>query len=228
VNRTVDAPRRPSVPIGPKAGLRDLLAVYADTSVAFRAFLVHRWWHAHISDLERCVRTSGTVLDLGCGHGIFTNLMGLRSPQRRVLALERNPARAAFARGRVANVTVEDRDIMDAELPPVDVVTMTDVLHHLRSFDEQEAILDAASRILAPGGQLIVKEITKSRPVRYRLTYILDMLAFPGEKFFFRRHEQFAAALDARGFTTEFKPLWKWTPYGSYALVATKRRGPWT
>ncbi len=224
MRRAKVATRRPCDPIGPTAGLRDLLAVYADASVAFRTFLVHRWWHAHLSDLERCVRTSGTILDLGCGHGIFTNLMALRSPTRTILALERNPVKAAFARGRVANVTVENRDITDADLPEVDVVTMTDVLHHLRSFDEQDKALDAATRILAPGGQLIVKEITKSRPVRYRLTLILDMLAFPGERFFFRRHEQFAAALDSRGFTAEFKPLWKWTPYGSYALVGTKRR----
>ena len=33
---------------------------------------------------------SGTILDLGCGHGIFANLMGLRGPGRTILALERN------------------------------------------------------------------------------------------------------------------------------------------
>jgi 2-polyprenyl-3-methyl-5-hydroxy-6-metoxy-1,4-benzoquinol methylase len=210
-------------PIGPTAGLHDLLALYADAPLAFRVFLAHRWWHAHLSDLERFVRPTGTILDLGCGHGIFTNLMGLRGPERRILALERDPHKAAFARGRVSNITVEDRDIMRSEFPRVDVVTITDVLHHLGSFEEQEAILDAVGRILPVGGQLIVKEITKSRPVRYRMTWILDRIAFPRDTFYFRRHEELAALLEARGFTSEFRPLWARTPYGSYVHVCTKR-----
>ncbi len=210
-------------PLGPSAGLRDLLAVYSGASIAFKAFLAHRWWHAHLSDLERCVRPAGTILDLGCGHGIFTNLMGLRGPARRILAFELDQQKAAFARGRLSNVTVEDRDIVGSELPRADVVTLTDVLHHLDSLDEQAAILAAAGRALPPGGQLIVKEVTKSRPVRYRLTLLLDMIAFPRERFFFRRHEELAALIEASGFTTEFKPLWAWTPYGSYVHVCTKR-----
>jgi 2-polyprenyl-6-hydroxyphenyl methylase/3-demethylubiquinone-9 3-methyltransferase len=215
--------RAPRNPIGPNAGLRDLLDVYADTCLPFKAFLAHRWWHAHLSDLERCVRPRGTILDLGCGHGIFTNLMALRAPERQILALEKDPRKAAFARGRVVNVAVAERDILSADFPGVDVVTITDVLHHLRSFKEQEEILDAVRRILPPGGQLVVKEISKSRPIRYRFTYLLDTLAFPGEKFFFRHHEDFGTLLEAKGFTVEFKPLWKGTPTSSYVHVCTKR-----
>jgi len=217
------AGRRPREPIGPQAGLRELLAVYGDASLTFRIFLTHRWWHAHLSDLERCVRPEGTILDLGCGHGIFTNLMALRGPERRILALERDPRKAAFAGGRVSNVTVDNRDVMQSDLPPVDVVTITDVLHHLSSFAEQEAILDAIHKALPTGGQLVVKEITKSRPVRYRMTLLLDRIAFPRDTFYFRRHEELAALLDAKGFTPVFKELWSGTPYGSYAHLCTKR-----
>lgn len=217
--------RAPRPPIGPSAGLRDLVALYSDASLGLRAFLVHRWWHASMPAVERLVPESGTVLDLGCGHGIFANLMGLRGPARTILALERNAAKAALARDRVTNVRVEDRDVSKADLPPVDVVTLIDVLHHLDSFDDQGPLLDAVQRILPPGGTLVLKEVTTSRPVRYRLTRILDRLSYPRDRFYFRPHEEFQAMLEARGFAVAFHPLWARVPYAHYAFVATKPSG---
>jgi SAM-dependent methyltransferase len=209
-------------PIGPSAGLRDLLALYADASLGFRAFLAHRWWHASMPAVERLVPTEGTVLDLGCGQGIFANLMGLRGPGRAILALERNAEKAALARDRVTNVRVEDRDVSRSDLPPVDVATLIDVLHHLSSFEDQGPLLDTVHRILPPGGTLVLKEVTTSRPVRYRLTRVLDRLSYPRDRFYFRPHEELRAMLEARGFAVAFHPLWAHVPYAHYAFVATK------
>lgn len=217
---------RPSsrAPVGPEAGLKTLLELYADASLGFKLFVAHRWWHARMPAVEAFVVREGTVLDLGCGHGIFANLMGLRGPQRRILALEKNSAKAAFAHGRVSNVTVENRDIRDEQFPTVDAVTLIDVLHHLSSFEEQVVILDAVHRILPVGGQLVLKEVSRSRKVRYRLTCVLDRLAYPGDVFYFRRHEEFLKILAERGFSTEFHPLWSHVPYAHYVVAATKRR----
>ena len=218
--------RAPRPPIGPSAGLRDLVALYSDASLGLRAFLAHRWWHASMPAVERLVPDAGTILDLGCGHGIFANLMGLRGPGRTILALERNAAKAALARGRVTNVRVEDRDVSRSDLPPVDSVTLIDVLHHLDSFEEQAPLLDAVHRILPPGGTLVLKEVTTSRPIRYRLTRVLDRLSYPRDRFFFRPHEEFREMLEARGFTVAFHPLWARVPYAHYAFVARKSAGP--
>jgi SAM-dependent methyltransferase len=213
----------PHGPLGPEAGLRDLLALYRDESLAFKAFLAHRWWHASMPAVEQCVPREGEILDLGCGHGIFANLMGLRGPKRRVLALEKNPDKAAIARGRVTNVDVVDRDILHEEFPNVDAVTLIDVLHHLDSYEEQVTILDAVCRVLPVGGQLVLKEVTRSRPVRYRLTYALDRMAYPRDTFYFRRHEEFLRMLEQRHFSLDFRPLWAHVPYAHYVVVATKR-----
>lgn len=220
--------RAPRAPVGPAAGLGDLLSLYADASLPMKAFLVHRFWHASLSRLERLVVREGTVLDLGCGHGVFANLMGLREPGRTVLALEKNPEKAALARGRVTNVRVEDRDIASDTLPPVGAITLIDVLHHLRSYAEQEELLDAVTRVLPPGGQLILKEVSTALPARFRLTLLLDRIAYPGETFFFRHHDDFQRLLDERGFDSEFLPFWKGIPYSEYVFVARKRTAPAT
>ncbi|MEW6337631.1 MAG: class I SAM-dependent methyltransferase [Acidobacteriota bacterium] len=214
--------RAPRDPIGPGAGLRDLLAVYADTTPAFRLFLAHRWWHASLSEVERLVPREGVVLDLGCGHGIAANLFGLRAPGRRVVAIERNPDKAALARGRVANVEVIEHDVLDTALPEARTVTIVDVLHHLESREAQERILDAVGALLPPGGTLVLKEVTRSRPLRFRATLVLDRLAYPGERFHFRRHEEFVAMLEERGFAVEVVPLWRRVPYAHVALVGRK------
>ena len=216
------AGRAARAPIGPAAGLGDLLGLYADASWAFRAFLAHRWWHASMSAVERLVPAAGSILDLGCGQGIFANLMGLRGPDRQILALERNAKKAALARDRVTNVRVEDRDVSRAALPPVDTVTLIDVLHHLDSFEEQAPLLDAVRGILPVGGTLVLKEVTTSRAIRYRLTRVLDRLSYPRDRFYFRPHEEFRAMLEARGFTVSFHPLWTHVPYAHYAFVARR------
>jgi 2-polyprenyl-3-methyl-5-hydroxy-6-metoxy-1,4-benzoquinol methylase len=218
----VSARPAPRQPIGESAGLKELLALYPDASLGFRAFLAHRWWHASMPAVEEVVIREGTILDLGCGHGIFANLMGLRAPGRRILALEKNAEKAALARGRVTNVTVEDRDILDEDFPTVDAVTLIDVLHHLDSYDQQVTILDAVDRILPKGGQLVLKEVTRSRKLRFRLTYGLDRLAYPKDTFYFRRHEEFLKLLEERGYAIDFRPLWKHVPYAHYVAVATK------
>lgn len=220
--------RTPRAPAGPAAGLGDLLSLYADASLPMKVFLIHRWWHASLSRLERLVVREGTVLDLGCGHGVFANLMGLRAPERTVLALEKNPEKAALARGRVTNVRVEDRDIASDILPHVDAITLIDVLHHLRSFAEQEELLDTVARVLPPGGQLILKEVSTALPARFRLTLLLDRIAYRGETFFFRHHDDFRRLLEERGFDAEFLPFWKGIPYSEYVFVARKRPAPAT
>jgi SAM-dependent methyltransferase len=214
--------RTPRDPIGPGAGLRDLLTLYADTSPAFRLFLAHRWWHASLSAVERLVPREGVVLDLGCGHGIAANLFGLRAPGRRVVAIERNPDKAALARGRLGNVQVIEHDLLDAALPAARTVTIVDVLHHLESIEAQERVLDTVSALLPVGGTLVLKEVTRSRPLRFRATLVLDKLAYPGERFFFRRHEELAAMLEERGFAVEVVPLWRRVPYAHVALVGRK------
>jgi SAM-dependent methyltransferase len=215
--------RRPRAAVGPAAGLFDLLSVYSDVPLSLKAFIVHRYWHASLSRLERLVRREGTVLDLGCGHGAFANFMGLRAPARAVLALEKNPRKAALARGRVSNVSVEDRDISSETFPAVDAVTLIDVLHHMGSFAEQEALLDTIARVLPAGGQFVLKEVSTALRLRFRITRALDRIAYPGEKFFFRHHDEFRHLLLARGFEVELVPFWEGIPYSEYVLLATKK-----
>jgi 2-polyprenyl-3-methyl-5-hydroxy-6-metoxy-1,4-benzoquinol methylase len=209
--------------VGQAAGLRELLGIYDDASFGFRAFLVHRWWHASLPAIEQCIPRGASVVELGCGHGIFANFIGLRDPGRSVLALEQNEEKAAFAAGRVTNVRVETKDVRGIHVGEFDAVALVDVLHHLTSYEQQEELLDSALEMLRPGGTLIVKEVSKSFPVKFQLTLVLDRIAYPGDTFYFRRHEEFHTLLERRGLTVEYKNLSSHVPYAHVMFVCKKR-----
>lgn len=215
--------RGPQAPSGESAGLGALLQLYRDCSLGFRLFLVHRWWHARLPEVERLVPPSGLVLDLGCGHGVVANLMGLRSPARQVIGLERDTRKATVGRGRLTNVEIREGDVLDGDLPTAHVITICDVLHHLESHEAQHRLLDRAAGCLADGGVLVVKEVTRSRPWRYRATLVLDRIAYPRDRFYFLRHEELMGMLEARGFAVQMVPLWSRVPYAHYALVCHAR-----
>ena len=217
--KTRNAPRDP---IGPAAGLGHLLSLYRDCSLGFRLFVAHRWWHARLSEVESLVPESGLILDLGCGHGVVANLMGMRSSTRRVIGFERDGRKAAIGRGRLSNVEIRTCDVLRADLPPADVVSIIDVLHHLESPRAQQLLLEKAVACLGNTGVLVVKEVTRSRPLRFRATLVLDRLAYPRDRFYFLRHEELHQGLEGRGLSVEMIPLWRRTPYAHYAMVCRR------
>lgn len=207
-----------------EVGLKDLLHLYNDRPWTFRLFVAHRWWHARVPEVARLVPEAGVILELGCGHGVFANFLGLQSPRRRVIGVEKDARKVAVARGRLSNVEIITGDVLSESLPQADVVALFDVLHHLPSWTAQDETLDRARTCLAPRGLLIVKDVSRSLPLRWRATLVLDTLAYPFERFYFLRHEALIAKLNGLGFTTTMVPLWHRVPYAHYAVLA--RQGP--
>lgn len=102
--------------------------------------------------VSRWLSPRSRVLDVGCGTGAMTALVGRRVTGT-LTALEPNPARAAAARTRGLDVTcgVLDESFL-AGREPFEAIMFLDVLEHL--VDPAE-ILSIARKGLAPGGYVI-------------------------------------------------------------------------
>lgn len=110
----------------------------------------------HVEFVRGALRRAGgdgLVLDVGCGGGLFVRL--LRERGIRAVGLDVSPRAAALA-WRVNQVPVICGTLKDAPLAEGScaAVTMFHVLEHL---EDPTEYLDAAYRLLAPDGRLIVQ-----------------------------------------------------------------------
>jgi 2-polyprenyl-3-methyl-5-hydroxy-6-metoxy-1,4-benzoquinol methylase len=96
-------------------------------------------------------RPPGRLLDVGCGLGFFLRAMQRRFPDWEAEGYEISPAAVRHARERLGVANVQEGQIVPGTLPPrhFDVVTMWDVLEHLK---EPDRLLRCLHDALLPGG----------------------------------------------------------------------------
>lgn len=115
---------------------------------------------AYAEAMRRTIRPGSVVLDLGTGTGICA-LLACQLGARRVFAVDSNDAirlahRIAEDNGFADRIEFYQQSSIDLELPePVDTI-VSDLRGSMPLFQRHlHAIMDARSRLLAPGGNLI-------------------------------------------------------------------------
>ena len=73
------------MPTRPDAAAKAAMALYADAPRADRAHVGGRWWTAPFTAVEKSLPTTGRVLEVGCGHGLFVAYAALTGPRRTVV-----------------------------------------------------------------------------------------------------------------------------------------------
>ena len=115
--------------------------------------------------------TSDRLLDLGCGYGLVSLLLGNRRKQE-IVGIEASPLRFSIAQQATAgieHVTIQHGDIVEAEIPLSDGILLIDVLC-LFPDDIQQQILIKCASALANNGILLLKDNTTIPKWKYRYT----------------------------------------------------------
>lgn len=152
---------------------------YGDAPRATRLFLRIRLLLSDMERIEREVPPSGVILELGCGHGLFSNLMALRSPGRRVIGIDLSPEKVRHARASIggrANIEFRDGDMLALELPGCDAIAIVDVTYLLPR-EEQLRLLKECRRRLKPGGVLVWKAQERRPRWKFAVTWLQEALA---------------------------------------------------
>lgn len=156
--RTVPQPRR----------LASFTRRYRRAPLGTRAFIEARWRLTPYETMAEKLPPQGLVLDLGCGHGLFSLALALGSAGRQVIGLDHDEERVSLAEAAAEGVgnlrysrgTLSDPAQTGAGLAPGSVagISMIDVMHYFPRA-EQERLFAQAYALLAPGGVLIVREV---------------------------------------------------------------------
>jgi 2-polyprenyl-3-methyl-5-hydroxy-6-metoxy-1,4-benzoquinol methylase len=156
-----------------------------------------------------CFPTRGSVLDVGCGHGLLINLLS-RDPSRsglRLAGIDHDAEKIASARRTaISGVEFSTRPLASLPEAAYDAVAMFDVLYTVGR-GAWGGILGECFRVLRPGGQLILKEVVDRPRWKYWAVMAQESLSVrvlritKGEPPHFESPDGYRAAIEQAGFT---------------------------
>ena len=174
--------------IDDQSALRHLLRKRKDSARAYfdelagrfgKDYVPGRSWKALAEALIK-VLNYRVVADLGAGEGTLAQLLAQRA--EKVIAVDLSPKMVEFGQNlaRENGLTNLEYRIGDIEAPPIDdasldLAVLSQALHHA---ENPQRALDAAFRILKPGGRLIVLDLLQHHFEEARELYSDRWLGF--------------------------------------------------
>jgi 2-polyprenyl-3-methyl-5-hydroxy-6-metoxy-1,4-benzoquinol methylase len=180
------------------------------------------------------VPKAGRILELGCGHGVFSMLAAMESPSRSVLGLDVDEAKIGHARIAAARARQRGADVAVAVAPggevpdgPWNGIVVVDVLY-LLTRDQQQQTLQNCARRLAPGGVLAVKEMAlvprwKARWNTLQETLAVKLLGITeGEALTFLPPAQLGEWMEEEGLSVRHLSLDRRYPHPHHLIVGRR------
>ncbi len=212
------------------AALERAIHRYRSAPLVARAMVHGRAFLSDLAFVERYVPRHGFIVDLGCGHGLFSNLLAEAADSRRVLGLDIDAAKIGAARSTIQAreaIRFEVGDIVHEAVPKCDAVVIIDVLYLLTPSD-QEAVLRKAAAALAENAPLVVKFQERSTSPRYALTYAQELLTISlglthrgPSRFHFLSRAEAQAMFERAGFLLDVVEM-PGRPYADVVYLARK------
>lgn len=208
-----------------------ILNAYRNVPISYKVYTLIRCAVCPFEEIERWVPASGRILDCGCGHGIFANLLAIKSPHRHVIGTDILEDKIRIAGSTVGGRTNLEFKIGDFQqslkMDEIDCYTFIDVLYYV-SFEEKAGILKKAYEALPKGGALIIKSIYDKPRWKYWWTVfymaVIDKSVHRGfaRNSYFMRKDDCINLLRDIGFQVRFKDIGRGSLYPNCLYICTK------
>jgi SAM-dependent methyltransferase len=196
--------------------LRTLISAYPALAWRDRLHMIVRWRVCPLRAIAACVPAQGLIVDLGCGHGLFAQLLARDSAARTVIGVDLDTRKIAVAEQlALPNLRFATGDAATIDLPPVQAVTIIDVFY-LIPYETQERLLAACVKRLAPGGLIVLKDMAERPRWKVWLNWLEETLAVrvlritvsdESGRFYFRTRAEWRALFARLGFAVQTIPM---------------------
>lgn len=192
------------------ANIRELRKLYRNLGYV-SAFVRWRCFHTPYSDLEKLVPKEGRILDLGCGYGLFPNLLALTSDRRRITGIDICERKLKYASRGLSNVEFIRADAsLYKAADEYGCIAVVHMLHHLTSYDAQAELIGLCRSNLRDKGRLLILEIDTRPLLKFLFTQLVDNVAYFGDRFYYRKSADFKSLLEKEGFRdVSIYPAWQ-------------------
>lgn len=110
---------------------------------------------------DKLVPRNSAIVDIGCGYGQMSYMLGLLSPERKILGVDYDNEKIKIAQcsflSKKTNTRFECADMRTLDIPNVDVILFNDSLHYV-DIESQKQVLVRAFEALNVGGIVIVRD----------------------------------------------------------------------
>ena len=198
---------------------------YKNLPLLTRLYISLRWLICPFDLVEKHVPKNGTVLDIGCGFGIFSHYLATQSKERKIIGIDLVEHRIEQANKLVTqlqNLSFVCADILDHRLPSADAITMIDVLHHIPSMELQNKLLKDCFLCLKENGKMIIKDVNKYPRWKYWWNYIHDYVMTKGQPVLYQDEKNIINLLKKNGFHLKYSEIIDGYPYAHVIYVAAK------
>lgn len=187
----------------------ELLACYEGLKPWESFYLRARWRACPLGRIEEALPLKGNIVEIGCGAGLLSNLLGMRSRDRKVTGIDSSPSRLAVASKSInqdRNVRFILGDALQHPLSFPDAIVIGDVLHHV-PFADQEKLFRRIRLSLLPGGLLVIQDISFEPRAKYLFGLAVDKVMNRLAKVYYRSASEWTGLLRESGFEVEARPI---------------------
>ncbi len=181
-----------------------------------------------LAEVGQYVPARGTVVEFGCGFGLFSLCFAMTRPEVAIHACDLSEGRIKTARGVAAKLGVVNcsfayQDALEFidTLPAFRCAYMFDLLHHMPP-KAVPVFLQKVWDKLEPGGVLLVKDVDNKPFFKMAFTYILDVLMTKGERPDYWASEDLAQLLTGLGGEVRVHALDDYLPFPHRLFVIAK------
>lgn len=155
-----------------------IMRLYKNNDFFTKLHVFLRYHTCPLLVIEKFVPPQGLVIDYGCGHGVFSHVLSLTAPHRRIYAVDVSEAKVRAAKKTIINngEIIFSSDVnIEKVLEEADCLVMLDVLCY-SSEKEIKQKLSSYFNHMRTGTRLIIKDIQRLNSAKYFWLYVQEFI----------------------------------------------------